>query len=46
MVKTSLSNEEAVGLIPGWGIKIPHALGPKNKKALNRSNVIIHFSHV
>ena len=33
MVKTSPSNEEVVGLIPGRGVKIPHALGPKNKKA-------------
>ena len=39
MVKTSPSNVGGVGSIPGWGVKIPHALGSetpnikkKNKK--------------
>ena len=26
------SNAEGIGSIPGWGIKIPHALWPKNEK--------------
>ena len=29
MVKTSPSNAEDEGSIPGWGAKIPHALQPK-----------------
>ena len=29
MVKTLPSNAGAVGLIPGWGAKIPHASWPK-----------------
>ena len=29
VVKTSPSNAEGVGLIPGRGAKIPHASGPK-----------------
>ena len=35
-VKTLPSNVGAVGLIPGWGTKIPHALGPKEKKNKTR----------
>ena len=31
MVKTSPSNAEGVGLIPGWRAKTPHALQPKNQ---------------
>ena len=31
MVKTSPSNEGGVGLIPGWGAKIPHASQSKNQ---------------
>ena len=31
VVKTLPSNAGGVGLIPGWGAKIPHALGPKNR---------------
>ena len=31
MVKTSPSNAGGVGLIPGQGAKIPHALWPKNQ---------------
>ena len=30
-VKTSPSNAEGVGSIPGQGARIPHALGPKNQ---------------
>ena len=30
VVKTSSSNAGGVGLIPGQGAKIQHALGPKN----------------
>ena len=32
MVKTSPSNAEDAGLIPGGEAKIPHALGPKHKQ--------------
>ena len=32
MVKTSPSNAEDAGLIPGGEAKIPHALGSKNKQ--------------
>ena len=31
MVKTSLSNAEGAGSIPGQGAKIPHAQRPKNQ---------------
>ena len=31
MVKTLPSDAEGVGLIPGWGAEITHALGPKNQ---------------
>ena len=31
VVKTSPSNARGVGLVPGWGAKIPHALQPKNQ---------------
>ena len=31
MVRTSPSNAEGAGLIPGWGAKIPHASRPKNQ---------------
>ena len=31
VVETLLSNAGGVGLIPGWGAKIPHASGPKNQ---------------
>ena len=31
VVKTSSSNAEGAGLIPGWGAKIPHASGPKTQ---------------
>ena len=29
VVKTSPSNAEGAGSIPGQGVKFPHALGPK-----------------
>ena len=32
MVKTSPSYAGGVGLIPGWGDKIPHASWPKSQK--------------
>ena len=31
MVKTLPCNAGGVGLIPGWGAKIPHVLGSKNQ---------------
>ena len=31
VVKTLPSNAEGASSIPGWGAKIPHALGPKNQ---------------
>ena len=34
------SNAGDVGLIPGGGAKIPHALGPKNKNMNNRSKIV------
>ena len=42
-VKTLPSNAKGMGLIPGWGPKIPHALGPKHqnmkqKQYCNTSN--------
>ena len=30
-VKTSASNAEGTGLIPGWGTGIPHASRPKSQ---------------
>ena len=38
MVKTSPSNAEDAGLIPGGGAEIPYALGPKNKTKQNNNN--------
>ena len=41
VVKTSPSSAEGVGLIPGWGAKIPRCLvarEPKQKK--DRSNIV------
>ena len=41
VVKTSPSNAGGAGLIPGWGVKIPHALKPKkDPKTYNRSNTV------
>ena len=34
------SNAGDVGLIPGRGAKIPHALGPKNQNMNNRSKIV------
>ena len=31
VVKTSPSNAESIGSMPGQGAKIPHASGPKNQ---------------
>ena len=31
VVKTSPSNARHAGSIPGWGMKIPHTLKPKNQ---------------
>ena len=39
MVKTLPSNAGSAGLIPGQGVKIPHASGPKNQN-INRSNIV------
>ena len=36
------SNAGDVGLIPGGGAKIPHALGPKNQNMNNRSKIVIN----
>ena len=38
--KTLPFNAGDTGLIPGQGTKIPHALGPKNQKIENRSNIV------
>ena len=35
VLKTSPSTAEAVGLIPGQGVNIPHASWPKKKKKQN-----------
>ena len=40
MVKTSPSNAEAVGSVPGQGAKITHTSWPKTQKANNRSNIV------
>ena len=40
MVKTLLSNAGGVGLIPGQGVKIPHASWPKNQNINNRINIV------
>ena len=40
VVKTSPSNTEVVGLIPGAGARIPPALGPQTKTK-NRSNIVL-----
>ena len=36
VVKTSPSNAEGVGLIPGQGTKIPHAPWPKTQKTVKK----------
>ena len=40
MVKTLPSNAGSAGLIPGQGVKIPHASRPKNQNINNRSNIV------
>ena len=40
VVKTLLYNAGDAGAIPGWGAKIPHALGPKNQNIKYRSNSV------
>ena len=40
MVETSPFNAEGVRLIPGWGAKISHTLGPKKIKTENRNNIV------
>ena len=39
VVKTLPSNVRGMGLNPGWGAKIPHALWPKNQVICNISNM-------
>ena len=39
VLKTSPSTAEAVGLIPGQGVKIPHASWQKKKKKKAKQNV-------
>ena len=39
VVKTLPSNAGSAGLIPGQGVKIPHASRPKNQNINNRSNI-------
>ena len=38
MVKTSPSNARGADSIPGWGVKIPHASGPKNQNIKQKQN--------
>ena len=38
VIKTSPSNAEGEGLIPGWAAKIPHALRPKNQNMKQKQN--------
>jgi len=40
LVMTLPSNAGDVGLIPGGGAKIPHALGLKNQNMNNRSKIV------
>ena len=44
VVNTSPSNAGSTGLIPGQGVKIPHALGPKyqniKEKKINVFNLL------
>ena len=45
MVKTTPYKAGECGLIPGWGVKSPHASGLENqnikkKKKKNRSNIV------
>ena len=38
-IKTLSSNARDVGLIPGWGARIPHASWPKNQNIKNKNNI-------
>ena len=40
VVKTSPSNAEGAGSIPGWGVKISHASWLKNQNINNKSNIL------
>ena len=40
MIKTSPSKAGGAGSIPGQGVNIPHASGPKNQNIKNRSNIV------
>ena len=40
MVNSALSNAGGVGLIPGQGVKIPHALGAKKNPKHKTINVV------
>ena len=40
MVGTSPSNAWGVGLIPGWGARIPYASWPKSQNTNNRGNIV------
>ena len=40
MVKTSPSNAEGAGLIPGQGAKIPHVLWSKKKKNIKTEAIL------
>ena len=40
VVKTSPSNAEGAGSIPGWGVQIPHASWLKNQNISNKSNIL------
>jgi len=40
VVKTSSSNAGGVGLIPAWGVKIPHASWPEKQNITNRNNIV------
>ena len=39
VVRTSLTDAGGIGLIPGWGAQIPHALWPKNQD-IKQSNIV------
>ena len=39
MVKTLSSNAKGAGLIPGWGAKILHVLGPKSQNNIVTNSI-------
>ena len=43
MVKSLPSKAGGVGLIPSWGAKTPHALGPKNRNMKQKQYCIDTF---